>query len=65
MQSYAEHFERHEVNGRKLALLEPSDLEEMSIDNSSHQLHIFKSIQNLLNVVSIFFMMNRQSDHCS
>ncbi len=56
MGSYADYFEKHEVNGRRLALIEPSDLEDTSIDSHAAQQLIYKSIQNLLNVVSVKFL---------
>lgn len=49
--NYVESFEAHKINGKKLAIMEQSDLRDILKDQQvilKHQLTIFKSIQNLL-----------------
>jgi hypothetical protein len=48
-QSHRPHFEARNLTGKKLALLDMTDLKEILHDsNLSHQLTIYRSLQNLL-----------------
>lgn len=59
---YLENFQSKQINGRKLSVLDFSDLGELIESNFNHQILIFKSIQNLLQLVSLilFFSLIKQ-----
>ncbi len=55
---FISNFEQKQINGKKLILLESSDINELVTGNLAAQLVIYKSIQNFLNTVNFIQTYN-------
>jgi hypothetical protein len=62
MKDYLENFKARNVNGKKLAIIDMSDLNDLVGSNLSHKLLIYKSINNLIQMVRI--LSKRASEFC-
>lgn len=54
MKDYLENFRSRKVNGKKLAVIDMSDLNDL-VGSLSHKLLIYKSINNLIQLVKYIF----------
>ena len=52
---YLDNFRNRNVNGKRLAVMDMSDINDLVGGNLSHKLAIFKSINNLLQMVKFLF----------
>ena len=55
---YMDNFKENEINGKKLILIEMSDLSSLLETSLNNQIIVFKAIQNLIRFVSFFLIEN-------